>query len=313
MMFRVRPRVLALVTVLSGCDLVYGLRGRTDDAGDSAIDARVFPTMGNVDPGTCWSTVIMPLDEDSDGHADDCDNCPVLANPDQLDSDRDGVGDLCDPNPAYAVDQIVFFANMRSGSSINDWTRRGGVWTFITGGGINESLRQGEVTPPDLVAYAMASQGAVLGPTIEVQANGILPTAGQTRDYGWGVRIVTGELTDDPDGYGCEATTEDGPDQFALYRSLSGERKGVQATSLIVGTGMPFNIQLSTFKIIDGALAPPQCTGSKGRIDVIPPAEQRSIELDEPVTPIEGRVALRTFSSTQNFWSLVIYGSRVAF
>jgi hypothetical protein len=49
MMFLVRRSVLAFVTVLTGCDLVYGLGGRTD----AAIDARVFPTMGGVEPGFC--------------------------------------------------------------------------------------------------------------------------------------------------------------------------------------------------------------------------------------------------------------------
>lgn len=37
-----------------------------------------------------------PDDSDSDGVADSIDNCPSLANADQLDSDSDGIGDLCD-------------------------------------------------------------------------------------------------------------------------------------------------------------------------------------------------------------------------
>lgn len=36
------------------------------------------------------------LDNDSDGIADSCDNCPDIANADQADSDGDGVGDVCD-------------------------------------------------------------------------------------------------------------------------------------------------------------------------------------------------------------------------
>lgn len=35
-------------------------------------------------------------DNDADGIADDLDNCPVNANPDQADSDGDGIGDACD-------------------------------------------------------------------------------------------------------------------------------------------------------------------------------------------------------------------------
>lgn len=37
-------------------------------------------------------------DSDSDGLADDLDNCPMVVNVSQLDSDGDGVGDACDPD-----------------------------------------------------------------------------------------------------------------------------------------------------------------------------------------------------------------------
>ena len=35
-------------------------------------------------------------DDDNDGVSDFDDNCPLVANPDQLDSDLDGAGDACD-------------------------------------------------------------------------------------------------------------------------------------------------------------------------------------------------------------------------
>jgi len=46
--------------------------------------------------------VECPTDSDSDGVADDEDNCPQAANPQQTDNDNDGYGDLCDgcPNDA---------------------------------------------------------------------------------------------------------------------------------------------------------------------------------------------------------------------
>ena len=35
-------------------------------------------------------------DKDGDGVMDDVDNCPLVANPNQLDTDSDGKGDICD-------------------------------------------------------------------------------------------------------------------------------------------------------------------------------------------------------------------------
>ncbi|MEZ4282133.1 MAG: SGNH/GDSL hydrolase family protein [Myxococcota bacterium] len=42
----------------------------------------------------------VALDGDGDGIPDGCDNCPSLANADQLDQDLDGEGDVCDACPA---------------------------------------------------------------------------------------------------------------------------------------------------------------------------------------------------------------------
>ncbi|MBN1211300.1 MAG: M28 family peptidase [candidate division Zixibacteria bacterium] len=42
------------------------------------------------------------LDDDGDEHPNDCDNCPLTANPDQADGDGDEVGDVCDNCPLLA-------------------------------------------------------------------------------------------------------------------------------------------------------------------------------------------------------------------
>ena len=39
----------------------------------------------------------MGIDRDEDTALDGLDNCPAVANTDQLDADEDGIGDVCDP------------------------------------------------------------------------------------------------------------------------------------------------------------------------------------------------------------------------
>ena len=45
---------------------------------------------------TVWA--MCDPDRDGDGVANEGDNCPDIANPDQSDMDCDGIGDVCDPD-----------------------------------------------------------------------------------------------------------------------------------------------------------------------------------------------------------------------
>ncbi|HPU25903.1 MAG TPA: thrombospondin type 3 repeat-containing protein, partial [Phycisphaerae bacterium] len=71
------------------CDAVTG----TDTDGDGVPDATDnCPNVANANQ----------LDTDGDGRGNACDNCPTVANANQQDTDGDGVGDVCDNCPTVA-------------------------------------------------------------------------------------------------------------------------------------------------------------------------------------------------------------------
>ena len=82
-------RICACLTILP---VLAGAQCMGPDIGFSLGGARI-PM-----PGTYEAAAVT--DSDGDGIADAVDNCPKVANVDQVDSDGDEVGDLCEPLPA---------------------------------------------------------------------------------------------------------------------------------------------------------------------------------------------------------------------
>ncbi|MET0533383.1 MAG: hypothetical protein ABW171_04085, partial [Steroidobacter sp.] len=76
------------VVVLAGCDASGGATGEAQVEGSVGVDEEEEETP--VTPGT--GSVV---DSDSDGVADDKDNCWLVANANQVDGDADGVGAVC--------------------------------------------------------------------------------------------------------------------------------------------------------------------------------------------------------------------------
>ena len=70
---------------------VAGQRQTISVAGPCAVDPTSFVLGGAGFQVTCGAP-----DGDGDGVPDSSDNCPLVANPDQVDQDLDGLGDLCD-------------------------------------------------------------------------------------------------------------------------------------------------------------------------------------------------------------------------
>ena len=115
-----RTLVLGSAMVFSGCTLWFGAYDGTprtildeiefydggipepmDDAGEpdagSVENDAGQPAPDAGEPTTDAGSGM--IDEDGDGIRDQDDNCPDLANADQMDRDSDTQGDVCDPNP----------------------------------------------------------------------------------------------------------------------------------------------------------------------------------------------------------------------
>jgi hypothetical protein len=110
-------KVLIVVAALAlgGCDRVFGL-GRIVDAPSAHDDGAIVDAASDARIDAAGCTAADP-DEDNDGICDRVDDCPSVANPDQVDAGElaaglapDGVGDLCDPRPMLGGDHVVLFA-----------------------------------------------------------------------------------------------------------------------------------------------------------------------------------------------------------
>lgn len=157
------------IALLSACSFSHGVFGDKQDAGpdlppDAMVDAEPMPMDAPPDaPPTvededgdgvpdgednCPSVAnANQLDHDGDMIGDACDKCPHLADAADPDDDGDGVGNACDPRPSTPGDSIALFEGFYAASSISNWNEDGnGTWLVANGELIQSSSTTSQTT-----------------------------------------------------------------------------------------------------------------------------------------------------------------------
>jgi hypothetical protein len=295
----VRSCWIAAIIACAGCDNLFGLAPVVGDA-VLQVDATLvpdanttgWPTDGGIAPGTCWGAD-MANDEDVDGVADGCDNCPADPNtPGQLDGDRDGVGDVCDPHPTFAVERLAAFDGFNLNMVVNTTH---GLW--IESGG---SLRQDESSVARTLFVVPIA--AVRTPTLELKVH--QTTAFSTAAFFYSGALILNEpnpTTTRPDAITCSTHFKAGPDDTDLARYVGGAMPDLISAMFNTVGGTPTTIVLAAAHLGDG----PRCDAGRGAFD--PNALEHHLEIPEnPGDATMSQVGLWTETATAEFQSIMV-------
>lgn len=267
-----------LVLAVTGCNGVFGLAHVSVAADAVVTDATPI----------CWNPLATTHDEDGDGIADNCDNCPADVNPGQEDSDGDGVGDACDPHPGIA-DQIELFDPLLSDANWMPETGFliGGTWVLGA-----DQYGQTAAANGFLWSFADLTTGTHTLASIEVVMSGLdNPDVG---DYGAGIGFETGS-GGTAQHLLCGFSTSSGAGQVTIEALDSGFTvRGAQQTPLEL-TPDPVHIMLIT-----SATDPATCTGYR---DGAPVTSTLAIAAAQSA----GTIQLATIAAIATYHSVTVF------
>jgi len=288
-----------VLVLASGCGQLFGLRTVDEvdpDArvevvydGPPALDTSGWPMDGGVMPVPCVPDTLP--EEDGDGFADACDNCPLDAN-DQTDTDHDGIGDLCDPHPLYAIERMALFEGFNGDLSIG--TQLSGTWQ-VTGG----QLRQVGGT---INRALFALTGAWREPTVVVRYRNVIQNGTGVNFYA-GVYMVAAGVPENltPDGNMCRVRYGGGSELFLIrFRD---------ATNVSMSTEPVTRVDDAVSMIFAAAKSygePPGCAGAR---DTLPPSQLSTHLLLAPnaTDPEPASIVFWTFAAQADFDAIAVY------
>lgn len=105
--------------------------------------------------GTESAIIVGADDPDNDWLNNSCDNCPTVANGQQVDSDGDFLGDLCDPCPADAIDSCD-----PNSSGAGEATVAGGGTVVTPDGSVQLDIEPGDIPMDATISVTSADSAA---------------------------------------------------------------------------------------------------------------------------------------------------------
>jgi hypothetical protein len=263
-------RWCALLLALAGCDRVFAF----DEVHTATADARR-------DANLCGG---IDHDEDGDGIADSCDDCPADANPDQLDDDGDGVGDICDPHRMDNKDRLAHFDPFVTPDTA--WSAIGApTWTYGT-----DSVSVDATNAATIFVLALP----YTNPTIELVADGQQTVPLEVTNVGGWTDIPTTTANTHPSGLICD---------YNINRSNGATTNGVVLANENNGSA----VETAYANLIDGnkmwmwIQADSVCSAQRS------PATRVSARLMVPfVTPATSTVGLWADGTPATFYSVTV-------